>query len=140
MTSIVQYLREIYYDPDSDVSYSDIKTLWNRVKKDRAHTHTKHERIKYQHLKKWLTEQRTYTLHKALHKSFPTRKTYVPNIDNQFQADIVDIQSFERDNEGYRYILTVKTYSQDTPGQYLLNQREVTMLETRLKPYSERGS
>jgi len=103
MTSIEQYLREIYYDPDSDVSYSDIKALWNRVKKDRA----KHERIKYQDLKKWLTEQRTYTLHKALHKSFPTRKTYVPNIDDQFQADIVDMQSFERDNKGYRYILTV---------------------------------
>jgi len=103
MTSIEQYLREIYYDPDSDVSYSDIKALWNRVKKDRA----KHERIKYQELKQWLTKQRTYILHKALHKSFPTRKTYVPNIDDQFQADIVDMQPFERDNKGYRYNLTV---------------------------------
>jgi len=98
-----QYLREIYYNPDSDVSYSDIKSLWNRVKKYRAY----HERIKYQELKQWLTEQRTNTLHKALHKSFPTRKTYVPNIDDQFQADIVDMRSFEKDNEGYKYILTV---------------------------------
>jgi len=65
------------------------------------------ERINYQDLKKWLTEQRTYTLHKALHKSFPTRKTYVPNIDDQFQAEIVDMQSFERENKSYRYILTV---------------------------------
>jgi len=76
------------------------------VKKDKAHKHDD-ERIKYQDLKNWLTEQRTYTLHKALHKSFLTRKTYVPNVDNQFQADIVDMQSFEKDNKGYRYILTV---------------------------------
>jgi len=103
MAAVEMYLRDIYYDPDSDVSYSDIKALWNRVKRDRAH----HEPIKYQDLKKLLTEQRSYTLHKALHKSFSTRKTYVPNIDNQFQADILDMQSFERENKGYRYILTV---------------------------------
>jgi len=31
----------------------------------------------------------------------------VPNIDDQFQADNVDMQSFEKDNKGYRYTLTV---------------------------------
>jgi len=98
MAAVEMYLREIYYDSDSDVSYSNIKLLWNRVKSD-------HKGIKYQDLKKWLTEQ--YTLHKALRKSFRTRKTYVPNVDDQFQADIVDMQSFEKDNKGYRYILTV---------------------------------
>jgi len=48
MAAVEMYLREIYYDPDSDVSYSDIKTLWNRVKRDRSHN----EPIKYQDLKK----------------------------------------------------------------------------------------
>jgi len=94
MSLAEQYLRYIFYDPDFDVSSSDIKALWNRVKRDRS----RHERIKYQEFKQWLTEQRTYTLHKVLHKSFLTTKTYVPNIDDQFQADIVDIQSFGKGN------------------------------------------
>jgi hypothetical protein len=43
-------------------------------------------------IKKFLEEQSTYTLHKQLIKKFPFRKTTVSYTDQQWQADLVDMQ------------------------------------------------
>ena len=42
-----------------------------------------------------------------MRKKFPTRKYVVNNIDSQWQADLADMQTISRYNDGYNYILTV---------------------------------
>lgn len=56
---------------------------------------------------KWLKSQPTHTLHRAARKKYPTRKYYVNNIDEQWQADLCDVQDLAKYNDGHRYILTV---------------------------------
>jgi transposase InsO family protein len=56
--------------------------------------------------KDWLSSQDAYTLHKPVRKHFPRRKTYAKGIGDLFQADLVDMQSLSRHNDGFRYILT----------------------------------
>jgi len=46
-------------------------------------------------------------LHKPVTHNFPKRKVYVANADHIFAADLVDMQSYSRDNKGYKYILSV---------------------------------
>lgn len=56
---------------------------------------------------KWLKSQSAYTLHRQARKRYPTRRYYVNDIDEQWQADLCDLVDVQRWNQGYRYILTV---------------------------------
>ena len=95
-----QYLRDLYYNPKSTVAYSGLRNIWNQVKEDK-------KLIPYREVKNFLQNQPTYSLHKPAIKKFPFRKTMVSYIDQQWQADLVDMQKYSRDNNGQNYILTV---------------------------------
>ena len=99
MSNYEQYLRHLYYDPDSNVAFSSIAHIWKQIKEDK-------KKIKYQELKEFLEEQPTYGLHKRELKTFLTRKVMVSYIDQQMQCDLVDMQKFSKANKGYNYILT----------------------------------
>lgn len=55
----------------------------------------------------WLSQQWTYSLHKPVKKTFPRRKYVSRGLNYQWQADLVEMQHYSRENKGYRYILTV---------------------------------
>lgn len=46
-------------------------------------------------------------IHKNVRKNFPRRHVILKDIDDVWQADLVDMQSFSKDNSQYKYILTV---------------------------------
>jgi hypothetical protein len=57
-------------------------------------------------VKKWLEKQPTYTMHKPARRKYERNKVLVSGIDEQWQADLVDMQKLTKFNDGYRYILT----------------------------------
>ena len=89
-----QYLRHLYYDPESNVAFSNIANIWRQIKHDE-------KPIKYKELKQFLEEQPTYGLHKKELKKFLTRKVMVSYINQQMQCDLVDMQKFSKSNKGY---------------------------------------
>ena len=52
-------------------------------------------------VKTYLESQNVYTLHKPARKKFERRKIFVYRIDEQWQADLVDMQLYSKENEGY---------------------------------------
>jgi len=54
-----QYLRKLYYNLDSPVSYTSFSALWKKVKQDK-----KDKEISKDDLEQWLKQQYTYSLHK----------------------------------------------------------------------------
>jgi len=54
----------------------------------------------------YLHEQLSYSLHKPVRHRFKRNHTYVAHIDQQWQADLADMQSLSKQNKGYNYILT----------------------------------
>ena len=48
----------------------------------------------------------TYTLHKPVRYNFPRNRVIVTGIDDQWQADLVDVSSLARFNKGYKFLLT----------------------------------
>ena len=94
------YLRNLYYNVESPVAYTSEKNMWTQIKKDSKN-------ISRSSLKKWLDEQYTYTLHKSYNKPSLYRKTMVHIVDDQWQADLVDMKEFSNVNDGYNYLLTV---------------------------------
>ena len=83
----------MYYDPKR--GYSGVNQL---VKK------TRYSKKK---VEEFLAKQRVYTLHKPIRHRFKTRRVLVSNIDDQWQADLVDMQKLSNYNKNYNYILTV---------------------------------
>ncbi|RWS23397.1 hypothetical protein B4U80_10559, partial [Leptotrombidium deliense] len=52
-------------------------------------------------------DQLTYTLHKAKRKTFKRNRIKVSRINEQWEADIVDMQEFQKQNNNFKYLLTV---------------------------------
>ena len=91
-------LRKIYYNPKHEASFSSPERLYEAVK-DKG--------ISLEEVKKWLSGEITYTLHKQPRKNFKRNKIIVSHIDEQWEADLVDMKEFVRENDGNNYILTV---------------------------------
>ena len=91
-------LKKIYFSPET--GYVGINQLQRRMRE-------KGINVSIQELQQFLQKQLTYTLHKPITHKFPTRKVYVTGIDDQWQADLVDMAACSKHNDNYQYILTV---------------------------------
>jgi hypothetical protein len=57
-------------------------------------------------VKEWLTTQSTYKTHEPIHRKFKTRQTFVQDLNDQLQMDLVDMRKFARHNKDHYWILT----------------------------------
>lgn len=86
-------LEEIYYDPET--GFTGINELARKAE------------INPKEVSEFLHQQDVYTLHKPIKHKFQRRKVLVHSIDEQWQADLVDMREYSKVNEGYHYLLTV---------------------------------
>ena len=63
--------------------------------------------ITVQRAKRILAHELGYTLHKPTRRRFPTLRVLVFGPDEQWAADLIDVQKLKRDNKGTNYLLTV---------------------------------
>lgn len=92
---MTQRLSEVYYNIKHPAGFGSIQKLVKTTGQSQKK------------VKAWLKAQPTYTLHKQARKRYPTRKYVVHDIDEQWQADLAEVGLIAKDNEGYRFILTV---------------------------------
>jgi hypothetical protein len=85
----------VYYDTKHSASYGGVAPLARATRTGKRTT------------VEWLIAQRPYTLHKPARKRYNTRPYRTGNIDQQWQADLVEMIPYENVNDGYRYILTI---------------------------------
>ena len=91
-------LKKLYYDPNSPVAFGGAARLIEQARL---------QGIPEQVTRRWLSSQLTYTLHKPVRHRFLKRSVKVNGIDEQWQADLVDMQFAEKQNDGFKYLLTV---------------------------------
>ena len=87
-------LSDIYYDTENPGGYGGVSRLRRAANSSKNVTNA------------WLRKQRTYTLHKPARLRYITRPYKTAGIDQQWQADLVEMIPHEDVNDGYRYILT----------------------------------
>ena len=92
-----KFLNKLYYD--SSTGYTGLDQLYSRAREIKP-------KIKKSSIKIWLEKQPTYTLHKPARRRYSRNKIIVSGIDEQFQADLVDLQSLQEHNDGFKYLLT----------------------------------
>lgn len=98
--SLDKALKGIYYDHSNPAGYASIDKLFKACKK-------KTPNVCKKDVKEWLKAQLPYTLHRPARKRFNRNRIVVWHIDQQWEADLVEMQDFSRQNQGYRYLLTI---------------------------------
>lgn len=98
--NVEKALKNIYYDHSNQAGYASIEKLYREIRK-------KFPKVKKTTVKEWLKGQVSYTLHRPARRRFSRNRIVVWHIDQQWEADLVEMQEFKRQNQGYRYLLTV---------------------------------
>ena len=88
-------IRDLYEDPEVSGSLGGVKRF------------AKAQRIPLSRARKALESSLTYTLHKPRRRKFPTAPVLVFGIDEQWAADLVEVQTLKKYNKGTRYLLTI---------------------------------
>lgn len=88
-------LKEVYYDASNPASYGGVKRVAQATNIDQKK------------VAEWLSKEWTYALHKPVKRNFPRRRYVSRGRNHQWQCDLVEMQKYSRENQGYRYILTV---------------------------------
>ena len=85
----------VYYDPSNPGSFGGLEKFWKEVGGSK------------QEVKEWLKTQATYTLHRPVRKTFKRNRIQVAGLDDQWEADLVDVQGIAKYNNNIKYLLTV---------------------------------
>lgn len=89
-------LKKLYHDPSLPGSFGGVNIL-QRVLKGK---------VKSKEIKSWLEKKDSYTLHKPLRHKFTRNRVIVGGLNEQFQTDLVDMQSLASFNDNFKYLLT----------------------------------
>lgn len=91
-------LEKVYFNPSHEASFSGATKLLRQ-----AHQ----KKISKVRALQWLEAQDAYTKHRPVRHHFPRRSYNVRNIDDFWEADLVDLRSIKDYNDGYVYLLVV---------------------------------
>ena len=97
--NIDDYLASVYYDPKRTGGFGGVDRLYKDVNKEGKFN------ISFTQIKQWLMKQDAYTLHKPIRRRFKRNRVIVGGIDQQWQMDLADLQSMQKFNDGYCYLL-----------------------------------
>ena len=80
-------LASIYLDPGHPARFGGLDAVY-RVVKEKGKN-----KISRKQLQDWLRQQDVYTLHKPARRHYKRSRVVVFGIDEQFQADLADVQT-----------------------------------------------
>ena len=92
-------LEQYYYAPRKPYSFGGARGL---IKSSKARTNEDRERVR-----DWLSGQDAYTLYKPAKSKFLRRPTIVSGVGVQMQADLMDVHSHNKGNDGVNFLLVV---------------------------------
>ena len=85
---------KVYYDPSNPASFGGVDRLWREVGGSK------------EEVADWLKTQDTYTLHRPARKKIRRNRIQVAGLDDQWEADLVDVHSIAKYNNNYTFLLT----------------------------------
>lgn len=89
-------LHETYHDPRNEAGFGSVRAL------AAAHKATH----KQSQVKEFLLDQLTYSLHHPARRRFKRNPIVATSVGDVCQADLVDLNMFRGDNDGFCYVLT----------------------------------
>ena len=94
-----EILHSLFYDVSKPSAYTSRRNVYRAARRLLPS-------ITQADVDQWFEGQLSYTLHKPTRIHFARNKTIVKSIDDQWQADLCDMQSKAKQNDGKTFILT----------------------------------
>ena len=95
----LNFLSDYYFDTKSPVAFTSLLALYQKAKK-------RYPSLTFSQVKNWLQSKDTYALHKPVRYNFPRNRVIVTRIDDQWQAELVNVSSLARFIKEYKFSLT----------------------------------
>lgn len=93
----------IYYSLPHPAAYAAIDKLFQAVRSKKKIKKKYHR----ENVVDWLESQDAYNLHRPVRHRFIRRTYNVQNMDDLWEADLMDLRSLKTYNDGYSYVLTI---------------------------------
>lgn len=90
-------LDNLYYDPAHYAGYSATDNLSRAAKPN----------FSRKEVARWLESQDAYTLHRPSRRKFPRLRYNVTNIDDLWEADLIELRNLKSYNDGFSYLLVI---------------------------------
>ena len=128
------YLKSIYYDPKHEGSFTGPKKLHRIIKK------TGRFDISIHKIRKWIQSQEPYSMQRAVQRQFTRNRVIATGIDDQWDADLMDMTKYAKYNDNVRFILlAIDVFSkyvwlrplQNKSGQVVAEAFQDILLEER---------
>ncbi|GFX95812.1 putative uncharacterized transposon-derived protein F54H12.3 [Trichonephila clavipes] len=122
-------IEPVYKNPENPASFGGVNALYRALD----------NRVKTKDIKQWLETKESYTLHKPARRRFKRNRVLVGGIEEQFQADLLDLQSLSQYNNGYKYLLTcIDVFSKYAWAIPLRDKKSKSILKGFEKIFRER--
>lgn len=95
------YLTAIYHDPSNPASFQTPRDVFDIVNQDNRHN------LKFKQVQRWVSNQESYSKHKRVYKNFARNRVLVKGIDDQWDADLAQMNKFSAQNNDMKYLLCV---------------------------------
>ena len=130
---IEQELRNIYYNPST--GYQSAERLYQKAKESGS-------KVSRKLVKDWLKTQDTYTRYKPIVRKHKYQKTFVRDLGDQIQMDLVDMGKYKDKNKGFYWILTaveiLSRYAFTIPVYRKTTKHMTEAVNTLLKKFNDR--
>lgn len=90
-------IEKLYFDPAHYAGYSAVENLTRAAKPNFSRGE----------VVRWLESQDAYTLHRPLRRKFPRLHYSVTNVDDVWEADLIELRNLKRYNDGHSYLLVI---------------------------------
>lgn len=94
------HLYRTYYNPKCPAAFGSAEKLYQALK-------TKLPSLSLVYVKNWLSSQEPYSLHKQIRRNFKRNRVLVSFVNEEFQADLLDVSNLSSANKGVNFLLTV---------------------------------
>lgn len=127
-------LKNIFYDVKNPSVFGTAKKLKEKLGV------RERKRVTTKKINEWLQNQDVVTLHKQPQYKFNRNHYTIFSIDQLWEIDLCDMQSFAKENENYRYILTViDVFSKYAWAEPVKNKTAIQITKAFRKIISESG-
>ena len=119
-------LSELYKNPVRPSAFGGKKRLYASAKN-----------IKRKDVDHWLAGEDTYTLHKPVRTRFQRRPTITSGVFVQAQADLMDVRSHIKHNDGVAFLLTIIDVFSRKAWVFPLKNKSGSAVSTALRNFDE---
>jgi hypothetical protein len=113
-----EQLNKLYTNPINPGSFSGFSNFQRLLK---------HKNVKAtkKQIKQFLQKKESYSLHMPRRKNFRRKRVIVGGINDTFQIDLVDMTTYEKENDGFKFILTcIDVFSKKAHAMSLKNKNQ----------------